>query len=86
MEFISSGSGVDNRQKGYFFRMQYPIYYKSDSTKIIKFDRDYNNTLEYTFYGLFPIGNMIIGMYIVKIMIAVIDTPFMYLAKFYYKR
>jgi hypothetical protein len=56
MEFISSGSGVDNRRKGYFFRMQYPTYYKSDSTKIIKFDRDYKNILEYTFYGLFPIA------------------------------
>lgn len=56
MEFISSGSGVDNRRKGYFFRMQYPNEYKSDTTKIIKFDRDYKNILEYTFYGLFPIA------------------------------
>ena len=56
MEFISSGSGVNTGQKGYFYRMQYPIYYKSDSTKIIKFDRDYNATLEYNFYGLFPVA------------------------------
>lgn len=56
MEYISSGSSVDTRQKGYFFRMKYPIYYKSDSTKIVKFDRDYNNILEYNFYGLFPVA------------------------------
>jgi hypothetical protein len=56
MEYISSGSKVGNNQKGYFFRMQYPVYYKSDSTTIVKFDRDYNNILEYTFYGLFPIA------------------------------
>lgn len=56
MEFISGGSNIGTNQKGYFFRMRYPTYYKSDSTKIIKFDRDYQNILEYTFYGLFPIA------------------------------
>ena len=36
--------------------MRYPEEYKCDSTKIVKFDRDYNKQLEYTFYGLFPIA------------------------------
>jgi len=56
MEFISFGSGVSPSRDGYFFRMRYPTEYKTDTTKIIKFDRDYNKQLEYTFYGLFPIG------------------------------
>ena len=32
------------------------------------------------FYGIFPIWNMILGMWVVKIIIALIDTPFMYAA------
>lgn len=56
MEFISGGSKLTPERKGYFFRMNYPILYKSDTTKIVKFDRDYNNILEYNFFGLFPIA------------------------------
>ena len=56
IEFISFGSGVSPSRDGYFFRMRYPEEYKFDSTKIVKFDRDYNKQLEYTFYGLFPIA------------------------------
>ena len=56
IEFIASGSNQNPSQDGYFFRMQYPAYYKTDQTKIIKFDRDYNSQIEYTFYGLFPLS------------------------------
>lgn len=56
MEFISSGSYQNPNSGGYFFRMQYPILYKTDQTRIIKFEKDYNRTIEYTFYGLFPIA------------------------------
>lgn len=56
MEFISFGSGVSPAQDGYFFRMRYPKEYKTDMTKIIKFDRDYDKQVEYTFFGLFPIA------------------------------
>lgn len=56
MEFISFGSGVSPAQDGYFFRMRYPREYKTDMTRIIKFDRDYSKQIEYTFYGLFPIA------------------------------
>lgn len=55
VEFISSGSGVSNTQEGYFFRMRYPKDYKSNTTQILKFDRDYKHQIEYNFYGLFPI-------------------------------
>lgn len=30
--------------------------YKSDSIKIVKFDRDYDNEIEYSFIGMFPIS------------------------------
>ena len=63
MEFIASGShnpidsrlpSVKQNSDAYLFRMQYPEYYKSNETKITKFDRDYNREIEYTFRGLFP--------------------------------
>lgn len=64
MEFIASGSSNPingnnlpinmNVDEGYFIRMQYPEYYKSNRTRIIKFDRDYRREIEYTFVGLYP--------------------------------
>lgn len=63
MEFIASGSNnpigsplapVGQNRRDYISRIQYPEYYKSNSTTIIKFDRDYNEEVEYTFVGLFP--------------------------------
>lgn len=67
MEFIASGSHNQsltplNEQKpeipitrrSYITRYQYPNYYKSNATKIIKFERDYKRELEYNFVGLFP--------------------------------
>lgn len=56
MEFIAAGSTEPSLRDGYYFRMSYPDDYKSNQTKIIKFDRDYKNEIEYTFYGLFPIA------------------------------
>ena len=54
LEFIANGSGEDQSRKDYYFRMEYPDDYKTYQTKIIKFDRDYNNEMIYNFYGLFP--------------------------------
>lgn len=65
MEFIASGShnpvgakplagNLDLGKKNYFIRMQYPDYYKAESAKIIKFDRDYQREIEYNFIGMFP--------------------------------
>ena len=56
IEYMASGSGEDQAGDGYYIRMMYPEEYKSNQTKIIKFDRDYNAQIEYTFYGLFPRG------------------------------
>ena len=55
MEFISSGSREQPYKEGYHFRMRYPDGYKCNASSIIKFDRDYRNYIEYTFYGLFPL-------------------------------
>ncbi len=64
IEFIASGShnningvspAVSQNEENYFVRMQYPEYYKSNFTRIIKFDRDYKAEIEYTFKGFWPI-------------------------------
>ena len=54
LEFIANGSGEDQSRKDYYFRMEYPDDYKTYGAKIIKFDRDYNEEMQYNFYGLFP--------------------------------
>jgi hypothetical protein len=64
MEFISSGASnpIDSNNEpinsnvdtGYFIRMQYPEFYKSNRTTIVKFDRNYYKELTYTFIGLYP--------------------------------
>ena len=54
MEFISSGSGVDPSGDSYYFRMRYPDEYKSNDTRIVKFEKNHFQFLEYRFVGLFP--------------------------------
>ena len=54
VEFIATGSGEDQSRKDYYFRMEYPDDYKTYEAKIIKFDRDYKEEMQYNFYGLFP--------------------------------
>ena len=54
IEFIANGSGEDQSKKNYYFRMEYPDDYKTYGAKLIKFDRDYKEEMQYNFYGLFP--------------------------------
>ena len=54
IEFIANGSGEDQSRKDYYYRMEYPDDYKAYQTKIIKFDRDYKEEMQYNFYGMFP--------------------------------
>jgi len=54
LEFIANGSGEDQSRKDYYFRMEYPDDYKTYGAKLIKFDRDYEEEMQYNFYGLFP--------------------------------
>ena len=55
MEYIT-GSTPDPSRDGYYFQLNYPVEYKSNETRIVKFERDYNRFLEYRFIGLFPIA------------------------------
>ena len=56
IEYISSGSNITPSRQGYFYRMKYPTEYKCNQTKILKFDRDYQNEVRYNFFGMFPLS------------------------------
>ena len=57
-EFIVSGSntadGLDFDQKNYYYRVKYPRDYKCDRLRILKYDRDHKNGIEYNFLGAYP--------------------------------
>ena len=55
IEYIT-GANTNLTSDAYHFVLNYPETYKSNETKIIKFERDYNRFLEYRFIGLFPIA------------------------------
>ena len=58
MEFVVSGNGTGTNPNyasgGYMYRLRYPSEYKSNSTKIYKFENKLQRVLEYSFLGLFP--------------------------------
>ena len=57
MEYITGGNtDSDPSRDNYHFKLHYPSEYKSNETRIVKFERDYNRFLEYKFIGLFPIS------------------------------
>ena len=56
IEYITSGSNADPSSDTYHFKLNYPSEYKSNETRIVKFERDYNRFLEYRFIGLFPLS------------------------------
>lgn len=57
MEYVVSGNGTFSpiyASPSYNYRMKYPSQYKSQSTKIFKFESDLERVMEYSFIGLFP--------------------------------
>jgi hypothetical protein len=89
MEFIASGSfnnqglagenaPINQNGDGYFVRMQYPSYYKANSVKIVKFDRDYQKEIEYNFRGLFPLNMISIPVSYVSSDILKVSASFQY--------
>ena len=56
MEYISGQSGADPALDSYHFRMAYPDEYKSNDTRVVKFEKNHFQFLEYRFIGLFPLS------------------------------
>ena len=56
MEYISGSSNADPVRDSYYFNMRYPEDYKSNDTRIVKFEANHFQFLEYRFIGLFPLS------------------------------
>lgn len=57
-EYILSGSngadGIDFDNKNYYYRVRYPDTYKCERIRIVKYDRDHKEGIEYNLLGAFP--------------------------------
>ena len=56
MEYITGSSSADPTRDSYHFKMRYPEEYKSNDTRIVKFEANHFQFLEYRFVGLFPLS------------------------------
>tara|TARA_B100001094_G_scaffold195009_1_gene189018 strand:+ start:614 stop:1456 length:843 start_codon:yes stop_codon:yes gene_type:complete len=57
MEYITGGNHAGSPlADAYNFRLHYPEQYRSQFTQIIKFEKNYRQSLEYTFKGLYPLA------------------------------
>jgi len=56
MEFITGASSADSARGGYNFKLHYPEQYRSQTTKIVKFEKNYRQNMEWNFVGLYPIA------------------------------
>jgi len=56
MEYITGQSSGDPSSDTYHYKLAYPETYKSNDTRIVKFERNYFQFLEYRFVGLFPLS------------------------------
>jgi hypothetical protein len=56
MEYITGGSSANPNDPAYRFQLNYPSSFKSNSTKIVKFEKNFRQYLEYNFINLFPIA------------------------------
>jgi hypothetical protein len=56
MEYITGSSEFNPSDDVYHFKVTYPEEYKSNDTRIIKFERNHFQFLEYRFIGLFPLS------------------------------
>lgn len=56
MEFITGASPSDPSSDSYHYKLEYPETYKSNDTRIVKFEKNHSQFLEYRFVGLFPMS------------------------------
>ena len=56
MEFITGSNTSDVSADTYYFQLNYPDDYKSNDTRVVKFEKNHRQFLEYRFVGLFPLS------------------------------
>lgn len=54
IDYIGSGSGINQLQGNYYRRMRYPDKYKCQTMSITKFERDFKSRIDYLFINAFP--------------------------------
>jgi hypothetical protein len=66
-----------------WWRRHFPhhLWLRNNASTVVSQAIDTVLFISIAFYGLFPIGSMIVGQYLVKLIIAVMDTPFIYSVK-----
>ena len=79
MEYIT-GAISNPADDAYFYQLHYPSEYKSNDTRIVKFERNYKQFLEYRFIGLFPLLNTSLNA-LFKSLARDDDSPHMYRSK-----
>ena len=56
MEYVTGGNTTDVSADTYYFQLNYPDEYKSNDTRVVKFEKNYSQFMEYRFVGLFPLS------------------------------
>ncbi|MHC1605646.1 MAG: queuosine precursor transporter [Candidatus Methanofastidiosia archaeon] len=66
-----------------WWKKKYPkhLWLRNNASTIVSQAIDTVLFITIAFYGIFPLTEMIIGQYLVKLIIALIDTPFIYAVK-----
>lgn len=54
VDFIGSGSNINELQGNYYRRMRYPDSYKCQTMSITKFEKDFKSRMSYLFINAFP--------------------------------
>jgi len=54
IDYIGSGSNINQLQGNYYRRMRYPDKYKCQTMSITKFERDFKSRIDYLFINAFP--------------------------------
>ena len=65
------------------------LWIRNNASTIVSQAIDTNLFVILAFYGTLPLTvlwNIIVGSFIIKVVIAIFDTPFLYVAKWYFKK
>ncbi|MBU7043138.1 MAG: queuosine precursor transporter [Theionarchaea archaeon] len=67
----------------HWWKKRFPehLWLRNNASTVVSQALDTVIFISLAFYGIFPIGTMIVGQYVVKLLIALLDTPFIYTVK-----
>jgi hypothetical protein len=67
----------------HWWKKKFPhhLWLRNNASTVVSQALDTVIFISLAFYGMFPLGTMIVGQYVVKLLIALLDTPFIYVVK-----